>query len=207
MQLKALRQWISARETGFVNHVAKIKAAQKLCAEQLAVVLQFYSGASNVNAANAQSALELFVRYVEQLRQLATLSEADVLGTAGATPTAAAHAAAKPIVDALLEQHRVATTTLARVRSWQREFESVGDKCPSDEPVLALLDKADDDREALKKAHRALEDAKDNSNRLERSMRRGSSVSSDMTQVVEFKVACVCVLILSDFYYFVVVCL
>ena len=187
MQLKALRQWITARETAFVNHVAKIKAAQKLCAEQLAVVLQFYSGASNVNAANAQSALELFVRHVEQLRQLATLSDADVLGAAGATPTAAARAAAKLAVDALLEQHRVATTTLARVRSWQREFESVGDKCPSDEPVLALLDKADEDRKVLKKANRALEDAKDDSNTLERSMRRSSSVSSDMTQVVDSK--------------------
>ena len=203
-----MRQWITARETAFVNHVAKIKAAQKLCAEQLAVVLQFYSGASNVNAENAQSALELFVRHVEQLRQLAMLSDAVVLGAAGATPTAAARATANPIVDALLDERRVATTTLARVRSWQREFESVGDKCPSDEPVLALLDKADEDRKVLKKANRALEDAKDDSNTLERSMRRSSSVSSDMTQVVEFKVAnYICVLILSDYYYFVVVCL
>ena len=185
MQLKALRQWITARETAFVNHVAKVKAAQKLCAEQLAVVLQFYSGASNVNAANAQSALELFVRHVEQLRQLAMRSDADVLGAAGATPTAAARAAVKLAVDALLEEHRVATTTLARVRNWQREFESVGDKCPSDEPVLALLDKAYNDRKALKNANRALEDAKDDSNAPARSMRR--TAGSDMSQVFNSK--------------------
>ena len=177
-----LRAWIARREAAARTHNDELKSLQQQRATQLAVMQQFYTNNDNDDVAACQAAFEAFVDGISALRDVAKR----VLAAVEADDTCALPTAALTAVtvraQALVDEHRAAAATLTRVQSVERDLALCGDKCPSDAHVQALLDVADDKRDVLKKAQRALEDALSDAKRLERSMQR-SSAGDDLTLV------------------------
>ena len=112
-----LRAWIARREAAARTHADELKSLQQQRATQLAVMQQFYTNNDNDDVATCQAAFEAFVESIGAQRDVVNRALAAVeADDACALPTAALTVVTVR-AQALVDEHRAAAATLARVQS------------------------------------------------------------------------------------------